>query len=79
MRPGRSERLADLAVTVGATTYLCGTGGAKYLDEKPFAELGVAVQYVPAVGEPRPEWNRLSALGAIATEGRAGVRLLVAG
>jgi hypothetical protein len=25
-RPGRSERLADLASAVGATSYLCGTG-----------------------------------------------------
>jgi hypothetical protein len=42
-RGGRSERLADLARAVGATTYLCGTGGSRYLDPAPFAILGLAV------------------------------------
>jgi len=35
-RSGRSERLADLTSAVGATTYLCGTGGSRYLDPAPF-------------------------------------------
>src|SRR5262249_23355271 len=30
-RDGRSERLADLTVATGGTTYLCGTGGRRYL------------------------------------------------
>jgi len=42
-RVGRSERLADLARAVGAATYLCGTGGSRYLDPAPFAALGLAV------------------------------------
>jgi WbqC-like protein family len=42
-RQGRSERLADLARAVGATTYLCGTGGSRYLDPAPFAEHGITV------------------------------------
>jgi hypothetical protein len=42
-RTGRSERLADLTRAVGATTYLCGTGGSCYLDQTPFASLGLTV------------------------------------
>lgn len=42
-REGRSERLADLAQAVGASTYLCGTGGSRYLDPAPFASLGRTV------------------------------------
>ena len=42
-RAGRSERLADLTRAVGATTYLCGTGGSRYLDQAPFASLGLTV------------------------------------
>jgi hypothetical protein len=40
-----SERLADLARAVGATTYLCGTRGSRYLDPEPFKarELGVVM------------------------------------
>jgi hypothetical protein len=40
---GRSERLADLASAVGATTYLCGTGGSRYLDPEPFTARGLRV------------------------------------
>lgn len=42
-RAGRSERLADLAHAVGAAAYLCGTGGSRYLDPAPFAELGLSI------------------------------------
>ena len=34
-RAGRSERLADLTRAVGASAYLCGTGGSRYLDQAP--------------------------------------------
>lgn len=43
---GRSQRLADLTVAVGASVYLCGTGGARYLDAKPFNDMGVAIRYL---------------------------------
>ncbi|WP_433369540.1 WbqC family protein [Streptosporangium sp. CA-115845] len=37
LAPGeRSQRLADLAWLTGATTYLCGTGGMRYLDPAAF-------------------------------------------
>ncbi|MHB9753194.1 WbqC family protein [Streptomyces sp. BYX5S] len=42
-RPGRSQRLADLAVLTGASAYLCGTGGMTYLQTEPFTERGVEV------------------------------------
>lgn len=42
-RPGRSQRLVDLTVAVGARTYLCGTGGMKYLEQSPFLAAGVGV------------------------------------
>lgn len=45
-RQERSARLADLALAVGADEYLCGTGGTKYLDERPFKEYGIEVRYV---------------------------------
>ncbi|MEV1248293.1 WbqC family protein [Nonomuraea sp. NPDC050022] len=36
VRGERSQRLADLAWLTGATTYLCGTGGMRYLDPAVF-------------------------------------------
>jgi hypothetical protein len=44
-RTGRSERLADLTMTAGATAYLCGTGGSRYLDPAPFTAQGLEVQF----------------------------------
>lgn len=42
----RSTRLAELASRLGSRRYLCGTGGARYLDVAPFRERDIAVQYV---------------------------------
>lgn len=42
-RPGRSQRLADLAEATGACAYLCGTGGMKYLKTECFDAIGVCV------------------------------------
>ncbi|OKI00446.1 hypothetical protein A6A06_24630 [Streptomyces sp. CB02923] len=42
-RPDRTERLVDLAVATGATTYLCGTGGMRYLRTSLFDAWGVTV------------------------------------
>lgn len=44
-RSGRSERLADLTVAAGGTAYLCGTGGRRYLDTRPFTERSVDVHW----------------------------------
>lgn len=67
-RPERSARLADLVHAVGADEYLCGTGGAKYLDVEPFAALGIQVRYFclpDAVCVP----SKASSLGRLATTG----------
>ncbi|EKX62266.1 WbqC family protein [Streptomyces ipomoeae] len=42
-RQSRSERLADLVVVTGSTHYLCGTGGLRYLDHRPFTAYGIPV------------------------------------
>jgi hypothetical protein len=44
-RTGRSERLADLVISAGATAYLYGTGGSRYLNPAPFAAQGLEVQF----------------------------------
>lgn len=50
-RSNRSARLADLTRAVGADTYLCGRGGARYLDATPFDELDIAIEYFQ-----QPSW-----------------------
>jgi hypothetical protein len=40
-RPGRSQRLADLAAVTGAGSYLCGTGGMTYLEAGLFRDIAV--------------------------------------
>jgi hypothetical protein len=42
--PADPKRLADLTRAVGAATYLCGTGGSRYLDPQPFTVHGLTVQ-----------------------------------
>lgn len=44
--PGRSVRLAELCVDVGADEYLCGRGGARYLDEGAFDDRCISVRYM---------------------------------
>jgi len=41
----RSERLRDLTQAVEASQYICGTGGASYLDEALFESVGISVRY----------------------------------
>ncbi|WP_280725603.1 WbqC family protein [Kitasatospora sp. MAA4] len=42
-RTDRSQRLADLAAVTGASSYLCGTGGMRYLDPVAFHQHGITV------------------------------------
>jgi hypothetical protein len=51
VRQERSARLADLTAAVRAKTYLCGTGGRRYLDEMPFTQAGLTVEYFES-----PHW-----------------------
>jgi hypothetical protein len=70
-RPGRSQHLADLTVAAGAGTYLCGTGGARYLDPAPFDSGGISVAWFRPPDRPGcpAQGNRATALGTVATTG----------
>ena len=48
-----SKRLARIVQAVGGTTYLSGSSGRQYLDERPFLERGIEVVYrEPLVENP---------------------------
>lgn len=69
-RPGRSQRLADLAAATDARAYLCGTGGMTYLDQTPFAAHNIAVTpFRPPTTTIWSSGRRLSALWALAALG----------
>ncbi len=73
-RPGRSQRLADLAAAVGARTYVCGTGGMTYLDPTPFHTAGITV--LPFAPPTRGVWTQsrhVSALSPLLRHGTAAV------
>jgi hypothetical protein len=77
-RPGRSQRLADLAAATGARSYLCGTGGLTYLDPAPFAARDITVTpFRPPTISTSPTSRRLSALWALATLGPDTVATLL--
>jgi len=69
-RPGRSRRLADLTTTTQARTYLCGTGGMKYLDLDLFQRNGVPVTafHTPGTGL-WTDSRKISALWALMNHG----------
>lgn len=77
-RTGRSHRLADLTAAVGATTYLCGEGGARYLDHAPFRDQRITV--IPFKTPPADVsviWSRarkITALWALMTAGPVVLR-----
>ncbi|WP_093807704.1 WbqC family protein [Streptomyces sp. Ncost-T6T-1] len=70
-RTGRSERLADLAASMGAGTYLCGTGGMRYLRPAPFAAQGIGVIpfRTPTAGGAWSGAREISTLWALMTYG----------
>lgn len=71
----RSTRLADLTQAVGAGTYLCGRGGSRYLDERPFTLRGLTVRYPPPPELAGKDGLRAaSALWALAALGPEAVR-----
>jgi hypothetical protein len=80
-RSGRSERLADLASAVGATAYLCGTGGSRYLDPLPFTTLGLRVEFFQSPQHPANvtchDAQRLTALCDLATVGPAALAVQI--
>ncbi|MCZ4102557.1 WbqC family protein [Streptomyces sp. H39-C1] len=65
-RPGRSQRLADLAAATGARSYLCGTCGMKYLEPDLFKACGITVTPFLAPVEDAWEYGcEISALLAL--------------
>ncbi len=67
-----TRRLVDLCLRVGADAYLSGSGGRKYLNERLFAESGLALHYQDFAHPVYPQGNRggefvshLSALDAL--------------
>ncbi|MDX6236958.1 MAG: hypothetical protein QOG10_1773 [Kribbellaceae bacterium] len=74
----RSARLADLTHAVGATQYLCGTGGARYLRPTAFSERNLDVLYfsVPTGGNEYV-WagaRRISSIAPLSDAGGSAVR-----
>jgi hypothetical protein len=49
---GRTERLVELCVATGATTYLSGPRAQNYLDEAAFAAAGITVEWADYEGYP---------------------------
>lgn len=45
LREGKTERLADLCVQVGATEYISGPAAKNYMDENVFSDLGIKVTW----------------------------------
>ena len=48
-----SERLAMMVAEVGGDCYLSGSSGRRYLDEKPFVDRGIKIEYYDHQG-PNP-------------------------
>ncbi|MGR6924540.1 WbqC family protein [[Actinomadura] parvosata] len=75
-RGGRSQRLADLAWLTGATTYLCGTGGMRYLE--PAAFQAHSIKVLPFRTPASGIWGsarEVSAVRALMLAGPTAVRL----
>ncbi|MFE2583756.1 WbqC family protein [Streptomyces sp. NPDC059378] len=72
-RQGRSQRLADLAAATGSSHYLCGTGGMRYLDHRPFDAYGIPVipfrMPTDAAAALCPSAQRATSLWALSTLG----------
>lgn len=59
LSPGKSDRLADLCVQAGGTTYISGPAAKGYLDPGPFSQRGVEVNWFHYDGYPeyRQQWG----------------------
>jgi hypothetical protein len=80
----RSELLASLSRTVGASTYLSGPSGRDYLDRSPFRMSGIAVEFYDFAhpsytqGSSNDFVANLSAIDLIAHRGTEGSREVLA-
>lgn len=83
-RAERTDRLIDLCAAVGAKTYLCGSGGLRYVDPARFARAGIdLVPYpAPSPAEAGPVWRdarAITGLWALAAHGPDAVAEAVTG
>lgn len=64
----KGDRVLDLCVKLGATTYLSGRSGASYLDREAFQAAGIEIEVqafeMPRYREGQPEVPGLSAIDA---------------
>ncbi|MFG3338750.1 WbqC family protein [Glycomyces sp. NPDC048151] len=69
----RTDRLIDLCAAVGARTYLCGTGGLRYVDPDRFAQADIDLVPFPAANaDAGPVWRgarQITGLWALAAHG----------
>ncbi|MDX3067120.1 WbqC family protein [Streptomyces sp. ND04-05B] len=81
-RQGRSERLVDLAATTSSTHYLCGTGGLRYLDLRPFVAHSIpVVPFHPPANSDERLWHssrRASSLWALSAIGPTALAIHLA-
>lgn len=75
---GRTQRLVDLTAATGNSSYLCGTGGARYIDADLFSGQSISVaHFAPPSAADDVVWTesrKITALWALATFGPDHVR-----
>lgn len=77
VRPGRTQRLIDLTAGTGNDAYLCGPGGARYIDVTQFGERFIELVNFAPHGADNAIWTsarKISALWALARFGRDDLR-----
>jgi len=76
-RTERTDRLTDLCAAIGAGTYLCGSGGLRYVDPSKFTHRGIGLVPFTAPGpEAGPVWHearQITGMWALAAHGPAAV------
>lgn len=79
---GKTERLVELCRQAGAAVYLSGPAARSYLDEEPFRQAGIVVEWMDYAGYPEyrqlfpPFDHYLSVVDLILNEGPAASRFL---
>lgn len=74
IRNERSARLVDLTLATGSNTYICGTGGARYLHEQLFTDKGLSVTYFrPPTADAGAVWGNARSLSALHAFMKVGV------
>jgi hypothetical protein len=83
LREGRNERLLDVCLQSGATTYLSGSAARAYLDVQAFDEAGIAVEWMaydgyPEYPQPHPPFDHfVSVLDLIACTGETAAECML--